>query len=73
MSHITYIKYKCRKALQLLWVISSKDWGGDRTTLLRIYRSHIRAKLDCSFYLATYTIQNRRLFHYELSLKLPYW
>ena len=37
---------KCRKALQLLRVISSKDWGGDRTTLLRIYRSHIRFKLD---------------------------
>ena len=40
------MKDKCRKALQLLRVISSKDWGGDRTTLLRIYRSHIRSKLD---------------------------
>ena len=30
----------------MLRVISSKDWGGDRTTLLRIYRSHIRSKLD---------------------------
>ena len=44
--HINYMKYKCRKALQLLLVISSKDWGGDRTPLLRIYRSHIRSKLD---------------------------
>ena len=44
--HIKYMKDKCRKALQLLRVISSKDWGGDRTTLLRIYRSHIRSKLD---------------------------
>ena len=40
------MKHKCRKALQLLRVISSMDWGGDRTTLLRIYRSHIRSKLD---------------------------
>ena len=40
------MKDKCRKALQLLRVISSKDWGGGRTTLLRIYRSHIRSKLD---------------------------
>ena len=40
------MKNKCRKALQLLRVISSKDWGGDRTTLLRIYQSHIRSKLD---------------------------
>ena len=44
--HIKYMKDKCRKELQLLRVISSKDWGGDRTTLLRIYRSHIRSKLD---------------------------
>ena len=44
--HIKNIKDKCRKALQLLRVISSKNWGGDRTTLLRIYRSHIRSKLD---------------------------
>ena len=34
--HIKYMKDKCRKALQLLRVISSKDWGGDRTTLLMI-------------------------------------
>ena len=43
--HIKYMKDKCRKALQLLRVISSMDWGGDRTTLLRIYRSHIRSGL----------------------------
>ena len=34
------------KALQLLRIISSKDWGGDRTTLLKIYWSTIRSKLD---------------------------
>ena len=37
--HIKYMKDKCRKVLQLLRVISSKDWGGDRTTLLRIYQT----------------------------------
>ena len=46
--HKKYTKDKCRKALQLLQVISSRDWGGDRTTLLRIYRSYIIFKLDCS-------------------------
>ena len=44
--HIKYMKDKYRKALQLRRVISSKDWGGEQTTLLRIYRSHIRSKLD---------------------------
>jgi hypothetical protein len=46
LPHIYYLKDKCLKALNLLKVISSKDWGGDRTTLLRVYRSHIRSKLD---------------------------
>ena len=45
-AHIEYTKDRCKKALQLLRVISSKDWGGDRATLLRIYRSHVRSKLD---------------------------
>ena len=40
------MKNRCKKALQLLRVISSKDWGGDQPTLLRIYRSYIRSKLD---------------------------
>ena len=44
--YIIYMKDKCRKALQLLRVISSKAWGGDRTILLRIYWSHIRSKMD---------------------------
>ena len=46
ISHIKYMKDKCRKALPLLRLISIKDWGGDWTTLLRIYQSHIRSKLD---------------------------
>ena len=44
--HIKYQKDKCGKASQLVRVISSKDWGGDLTTLLRIHRSHIGSKLD---------------------------
>ena len=34
--HIKYMKDKCRKALQLLRVISSKDWGGDLTEELPV-------------------------------------
>ena len=44
--HIKYVKAKCLKALNLLKVFSHTSWGADRTTLLHLYRSLIRSKLD---------------------------
>ena len=44
--HIKALKAKCLKALDILKVLSSSDWGGDRTVLLNLYRSLIRSKLD---------------------------
>ncbi|MES9951106.1 MAG: reverse transcriptase domain-containing protein [Candidatus Thiodiazotropha sp.] len=46
ISHIQYLKAKCLKALNLLKVLSHTNWGADRTTLLQLYRSLIRSKLD---------------------------
>ena len=52
--HDKYIKAKCLKALNLLKVLSHTSWGGDRTTLLKLYRSQVRSKLDygCVIYAA---------------------
>ena len=44
--HIKYLKDKCNKALQLIRVIAHTDWGADKQTLLRLYRSLVRSKLD---------------------------
>ena len=44
--HIKYLKPKCLKALSLLRVVAHTDWGADYTTLMRIYTSYIRSKLD---------------------------
>jgi len=44
--HIKYLKERCKKALNLIRVVASMEWGGDRTVLLRLYRSLIRSKLD---------------------------
>jgi len=44
--HIKYLKDKCMKAMNLLKVVSHTDWGADTDTLLKLYRSHIRSKLD---------------------------
>ena len=47
--HINYLSNKCHKALNLLRVISSMDWGADRKVLLRLYRSLVRSKLDYGY------------------------
>ena len=44
--HIKYLKAKCLKALNLLKVLSHTSWGADRTTLLKLYQSLVRSKLD---------------------------
>ncbi len=44
--HIDCLKKKCLKAMNLLRVVSNTDWGADSTTLLRLYRSLVRSKLD---------------------------
>ena len=45
-SHIDYLRCKCLKTLNLLRVVSKRDWGADKETLLRLYRSLVRSKLD---------------------------
>ena len=44
--HIKYLKAKCLKALNLLKVLSHTSWGADQTTLLKLYLSLVRSKLD---------------------------
>ena len=47
--HIKYLKDRCLKALNLLRVVARKDWGADSATLLKLYRTHVRSKLDFDF------------------------
>ena len=44
--HIKYLKARCKKSLNNLKVLSRTEWGADRTTLLKLYRSLVRSKLD---------------------------
>ena len=46
LPHINYLKKKCQKTMNLLRVVSSSHWGADRTTLLSLYKSLIRSRLD---------------------------
>ena len=44
--HIQYLKDKCNKTLKLLCIIAHKDRGADQHTLLKLYRTLIRSKID---------------------------
>ena len=46
LPHIKALKNRCLKALDVIKVVSSKDWGGDCSVLLQLYRSLVRSKLD---------------------------
>ena len=46
--HIKYLKARCQKFLNILKVLSRTEWGADRTTLLKLYRSLVRSKLNYS-------------------------
>ncbi|GFO37332.1 RNA-directed DNA polymerase from mobile element jockey [Plakobranchus ocellatus] len=45
-NYVKYLKKKCLKVLNLLRVVGHKDWGADRATLLKLYRTLVRSKLD---------------------------
>ena len=46
LPHIQYLKRRCTKAMNLLKMLSNRDWGADQPTLLHLYRALIRSKLD---------------------------
>ena len=39
-------KTKCLKAMNLFKIIAHQTWGADQSTLLTLYRTLIRSKLD---------------------------
>lgn len=46
LPHLKYLKQNCQNSLNVLKVISHTDWGADKQTLLMLYRSLVRSKLD---------------------------
>ncbi|KAK3869753.1 hypothetical protein Pcinc_024981 [Petrolisthes cinctipes] len=44
--HVSQLKIKCLKALNLLKCISGTQWGADRKSLLMLYKSLIRSRVD---------------------------
>ena len=73
--HIKYLRTKCNKTIQLLRTIAHTNWGGSIKTLLKLYRSLIRSRLDygCFIYGAarkTYLKELNTIHHQGLRLAL---
>ena len=45
-AHIIKLKSNCNKVLNLIRSVSSTEWGADQKTLMMIYNSLIRCKID---------------------------
>ena len=45
-TNIKYPKARCQKSLNILKVLSRTDWSADQISLLKLYRSLVRSKLD---------------------------
>jgi len=44
--HISQLKDRCLKSLNILRTITSSSWGADSTTIMNLYRAIIRSKID---------------------------
>ena len=44
--HIRNLKARCYKAMNILKVLATTGWGADSTTMMKLYRSLIRSKID---------------------------
>ena len=44
--HIQYLRKKCFKVLNIIKVLSHQEWGADTNTLLKLYQSLVRSKVD---------------------------
>ena len=49
--HIKYLKNKSTRAQQFLRVVAHTEWGADRQTLIKLYRTLLRSQLDYGIFI----------------------
>ena len=45
-SHISYLRGKCLKVINLIKTITGQKWGADQSCAIKIYKIYLRSKLD---------------------------
>lgn len=61
--HLKYLRTKWIKTLQFLRVVAHKNWGANRQTLLKLYRTLIRSKLNYGNFIYQSTIKYLKIFN----------
>lgn len=46
LPHIRYVRSVCVRALNLLRMVTNTAWGGDRTSMLRLFRAVVRSRIE---------------------------
>ena len=67
---VKYIKSKCYKAMKLLTVLVHTDWGAEKDTLLKLYWTLVRSKLDCGAAKPLYSKDLNTIHHQGLRLAI---
>ena len=70
---ISQLKISCQRALNLLWILSSREWGASQYVLLEVYRLTIRSKIDYGYLVygaAAQTVLNRLKMVHNEALRL---
>ena len=82
--HVKDLKTRTTKALDVLKCVSGAKWGGDRTSLLRLYRALIRSKIDYAcfiYWTASDHVQSNQKMHnlyatmhiFQMALPDAFW
>ena len=45
-AHVEYLRKRCFKVLNIIKVLSHQEWGADTNTLIKLYQSLVRSKVD---------------------------
>ncbi|GFO00797.1 RNA-directed DNA polymerase from mobile element jockey [Plakobranchus ocellatus] len=64
-NYVQYLKKKCLKVLNLLRVVGHTDWGADRATLLKLYRTLVRSN-EAAYQKEFFRIKEKFSNHYAV-------
>jgi hypothetical protein len=64
---LTWLRVKCERSLNVLKVLSGRSWCGDRTVMLRLYRSLVRFKADYGSFVYGSVTKSKLSYHKSCS------
>ena len=60
-AHIDDLVERCQQPLNMMRVVSRRDWGGDRTSLKMMYKALVRSRIDYAYFLYSHAAHSHLL------------